>query len=30
MIKEVKNTVPRTYGINDLDGEEIIGTFYDK
>ena len=27
MIK-VKNTVPWTYGINDLNGEEITGTFY--
>ena len=26
-IKEVKNTVPWTYVINDLNGEEIIGTF---
>ena len=30
MIKEVKNTVPWTYGISDLNGEEIIGTFYEK
>ena len=30
MIKEVKNTVPWTSVINDLNGEEIIGTFYDK
>ena len=29
-IKKVKNTVPRTYVINDLNGEEIIGTFYEK
>ena len=29
-IKEVKNTVPWTYVINDLNGEHIIGTFYDK
>ena len=29
MIKEVKNTVPWTYFINDLSGEEIIGTFYE-
>ena len=28
MIKEVKNTVPWTYVINDLNGKEIIGTFY--
>ena len=25
-----KNTVPWTYVINDLNGEEIIGTFYEK
>ena len=30
MIKKVKNTVPWTYVINDLNGEEIIGTFYEK
>ena len=30
MIKEVKNTVPWTYVINDLNGEEIVGTFYEK
>ena len=30
MIKNVKNTVPRTYLIYDLDDEEIIGTFYEK
>ena len=30
VIKEVKNTVPWTYVINDLNGEEIIGTFYEK
>ena len=30
MIKEVKNTVPWAYAINDLNGEEIIGTFYEK
>ena len=28
--KKVKNTVPWTYVISDLDGEEIIGTFYEK
>ena len=28
LIKKVKNTVPWTYIINDLNGEEIIGTFY--
>ena len=30
MIKKIKNTVPWTYVINDLNGEEIIGTFYEK
>ena len=30
MIKEVKNTVPWTYVINDLNGQEIIGTLYEK
>ena len=29
VIKRVKNTVPWTYVINDLNGEEIIGTFYE-
>ena len=29
IIKKVKNTVPWTYVINDLNGEEIIGTFYE-
>ena len=29
-IKEVKNIVPCTYVINDLNEEEIIGTFYEK
>ena len=28
VIKEIKNTVPWTYVINDLNGEEITGTFY--
>ena len=28
MIKEIKNTVPWAYVISDLNGEEIIGTFY--
>ena len=28
VIKEVKNAVLRTYATNDLNGEEIIGTFY--
>ena len=30
MIKEFKNTVPWTYVINDLNGEGIIGKFYEK
>ena len=30
VIKEIKNTVPWTYVINDLNGEEIIETFYEK
>ena len=30
VIKKVKNTVLWTYVINDLNGEEIIGTFYEK
>ena len=30
VIKKVKNTVPWTYVINDLNGGEIIGTFYEK
>ena len=28
--EKIKNTVPWTYIINDLNGEEIIGTFYEK
>ena len=30
VIKEIKSTVPWTYVINDLNGEKIIGTFYEK
>ena len=30
VIKKVKNTVPQTYVINDANGAEIIGTFYEK
>ena len=30
VIKEIKNTVPCTYVINDLNGEKSIGTFYEK
>ena len=29
-ISKTKNTAPWTYAINDLNGEEIIGTFYEK
>ena len=30
VIKKVKSTVPWTYVISDLDGEEIVRTFYEK
>ena len=30
MVKKIKNTVPWTYFINDLKGEKIVGTFYEK
>ena len=30
MIKDVKDTVRWTYVVNDLNGEEIIETFYEK
>ena len=30
MIENLKTTVPWTYVINDPNGEEIIGTFYEK
>ena len=30
VIKKVKNTISWTYIINDLNGAEIIGTFYEK
>ena len=29
-ISKIKNTVPWTYIINDLNGEEIIEAFYEK
>ena len=29
IIKKIKNTVSWTYVINNLNGEEIIGTFYE-
>ena len=28
VVKKVKNTVPWTYVINDLNDHEIVGTFY--
>ena len=30
VVSKIKNTVPWTNAINDLNGEEIIGTFYEK
>ena len=30
IISKIKNRVSWTYLINDLNGEEIIGTFYEK
>ena len=30
VVKKVKNTVPWTYVISDLNGEEIVGSFYEK
>ena len=30
MVRKIKNTVPWTYVIKDLNDEEIIGTFYEK
>ena len=30
VITKIKNTVPWTYVIDDLNGEEITGTFYEK
>ena len=30
VVSEIKNTVPWTYDLNDLNGQEIIGTFYEK
>ena len=29
IIKKIENTLPWTYVLNDLNGEEIIGTFYE-
>ena len=30
IVKKIKNTVPWTYVISDLNGEEILGSFYEK
>ena len=30
VISEIKNTVPQTYAINNLNGEKITGSFYEK
>ena len=30
VISKIENTVPQTNVINDLNGEELIGTFYEK
>ena len=30
IVNEIKNTVPSTYAISDLNGEKVIGTFYKK
>ena len=30
IVGRVKNTVPLTYELNDLTGERIIGSFYEK
>ena len=30
VVKKIKNTVPWTYVISDLNGEEIVGSFYEK
>ena len=30
MIKKVKNTVPWTYAISNLNGEKIVGMFYEE
>ena len=30
VVSKIKNIVPWTYMINDLNGEEITGTFYEK
>ena len=30
VVNKIKNTVPWTYAISDLNGEQIIGSFYEK
>ena len=30
VVNKIKNTVPWTYIINDLNGEKILGSFYEK
>ena len=30
IVKKIKSTVPWTYVISDLNGEEIVGSFYEK
>ena len=30
VISKIKNTVPRTYVVSDLNGEEITGSFFEK
>ena len=30
VVKKIKNTVPGTYSINELNDEEIMGSFYEK
>ena len=30
VVSKIKNTVPWTYVINDVNGEEITGSFYEK
>ena len=30
VVNKIKNTVPCTYSISDLNGEEISGSFYEK
>ena len=30
IVNRIKNTVPWTYTISDLNGEKVIGTFYEK